>query len=90
MDQEFDIKSNAIDKKIDEKSLKSIREESAFRVVAKDDHFFHNSKALIKYSEGLFDIKIICEKQPNQEVFNNFESIYVNQKIQFSKSENTY
>lgn len=90
MKQENDIKANAIEKRVDSKSLKNFRKESAFRVIAEDDHFFNNAKAVIKYSKGLFEIKIICDKQLNQEIIDDFESIYLNRKIQFSKSDNIY
>lgn len=90
MNKEDNIKVNSIEKKIDSKSLKSFREESAYRLIADDDHLFNNAKALIKYSKGLFDIKIICDKKPNQKAFDDFDSNYRDTNLIFLKSDSTY
>lgn len=90
MEKEDNIKSNSIEKRVDSKSLKNFRKESAYRVIANDDHFFYNAKALIKYSKGLFDIKIICDKKPNKKVFDDFDSNYKDTNLAFSKSGSIY
>lgn len=90
MNKKKNIATNAIEKRINSKTLKGFRKESAFRVVAENEHFFNNAKAVIKYSDGFFEIKVICDKQLSQKTYDDFELIYKNKKIQFSKSDTVY
>ena len=83
-------KYNAIEKIIDSKSIKSFREESAFRVLVEESHFFYGATAIIKYREGMFEVTVICDNMPNQSIFDDFTSVYKNRVIQFSKSGITY
>jgi|GEM_PF-1554429 len=88
MKKDKDIYKNAIEKKVhwSIEAIKNLKDEKPYFVNTPDIELFKNSKSLIKYENGEFEIKILLDDGPNSELFNNPENLFKDKTLIFERS----